>query len=634
MFNRFGWFEGKSTSSRVFGRWRWRGQGPSRPFERRALPPPDTEGLPPHRPESGLSLARRSLQFVAGRGAGVAVVLVLALLLSGAAATEPLIMKRLFDSLTAGGVDRPFLYAMGALVVLEIIRATFNALISVRSWNLRLAVEYRVRERMVRKLADLPIAFHQGEAVGGLMNKMNQGIGGFVAAFGELSFNTLPNLLYLVLSLIAMAKLEWRLSLLVVVFTPLPALIGMRAAREQTERERRLFKQWTRIYSRFNEVLAGILTVKGFAMERAEEERFLTGVREGNTIVRRGLATDARTDALRGLAATLARLGALGFGGALVARGEITLGTLVAFLGYISGLFGPVQGLTSIYQTIRRGTVSLETIFSILDAPEPGADLPETPPAPKLAGAVTFEEVGFAYRQGGARVLERVDLAVQPGETIALVGPSGAGKTTLMTLLQRLNPVSVGSIKVDGTDVRQMTQTSLRQQIGIVFQDVHLFNDTVRANIAYGRPSASQEEIEAAARAANAHHFITALPEGYDTVVGERGSMLSGGQRQRIAIARALLKDPAILILDEATSALDTESEALIQEALRTLTHNRTTFIIAHRLSTVEEADRIVVIKDGRIAEIGSHAELLAAGGYYAEMVRGREGGVLGGTRR
>jgi ATP-binding cassette subfamily B protein len=368
-------------------------------------------------------------------------------------------------------------------------------------------------------------------------------------------------------------------------------------------------------------------------MEEEEKRRFMQGVREGNEVVRRGVRTDNVTGTLRTLAATAARLTALAVGGYLISRQEMTVGTLLAFLGYIGGLFGPVQGLTNTYQTLRKATVSLEAIFSILDAEDVVADGPGASDVRPLKGEVEFREVSFGY-QPGSPVLRDVSLTAKPGETIALIGPSGSGKTTLLALLQRFYSLNEGSITVDGVDIKRMTQRSLRTQIGVVFQDAHLFNDTVRANIAYGRPAAAQTEVEAAARAAHAHDFIMALPEGYDTVVRERGSRLSGGQRQRIAIARALLKNPPILILDEATSALDSESEYLIQRALKTLLSGRTAFVIAHRLSTVRDADRIVVIKEGVIAEAGSHTELLAHGGYYASLVARQARGFLGESTR
>ncbi len=574
------------------------------------------------------ALAVRSLEFIRPYRRRLGLVLVLALILATLSALDPLIMKYLFDQLDRPGGAHRFALAMGGLFGLELLRAAFQWRLGIWSWDVRLAVEYTVRERVVTKLNSLPLTFHQREGVGSTINRINQGITGFVGAFSELAFNLCPTVLYLSLAIIAMFRLDWRLAVAVIVFTPLPALIGARAAPEQIRRERRLVERWSSTYGRLNEVLAGMMTVKGFGMEDAEKQRFLDGVRKGNEVVRRGVRIDGRNGTLRGLAATAARLAALALGGFLAFQGQIGLGTLVAFLGYIGGLFGPVQGLTNTYQTYRKATVSLEIIYGILDAEDTVADVPDAAHVTPLRGEVQLREVGFAY-QAGTPVLRGLDLTVRPGETVALVGPSGSGKTTLVTLLQRLHPVSTGAILIDGIDIRAMTQRSLRSQIGVVFQDPHLFNDTVRANIAYGRPDANAERIEAAARAAQAHDFIMALPDGYDTVVRERGSRLSGGQRQRIAIARALLKNPPILVLDEATSALDGESEHLIQLALRRLLQGRTAFVIAHRLSTVREADRIVVIDGGEIREIGTHEELCGRGGYYASLVERQRLGFL-----
>lgn len=325
----------------------------------------------------------------------------------------------------------------------------------------------------------------------------------------------------------------------------------------------------------------------------------------------------------------LATASALGAGGWLALRGEVTVGTVVAFLGYVQGLFGPVQGLTGVYQTFRRASVSVDTVFEVLDHHDHLADAPDAVEVPAPEGEVTFEDVHFAYDDGRRSVLGGVDLQVAPVEAVALVGPSGSGKTTLMSLLKRLHDPTSGAVRVDGIDLRHLKQHALRRQIGVVMQEPLLFDDTVRANIAYGRPDATLADIEAAARAAYAHDFIQELPRGYDTRVGERGKLLSVGQRQRITIARALLKNPAILILDEPTSALDAEAEAAVQAALRELMRGRTTFVVAHRLSTVVDADRIVVLQHGRIAETGRHRELLAAGGLCARMVHQQVGGLL-----
>ena len=297
----------------------------------------------------------------------------------------------------------------------------------------------------------------------------------------------------------------------------------------------------------------------------------------------------------------------------LVLKGETTLGTLIAFLGYLGGLFGPVQGLTNILRSLRTASVSLESIFSILDAPDHMEDRPDAAEMPTIKGAVCFSTVRFGYDRHRP-VLDGINIDVRAGETVALVGPSGAGKSTLMALLQRLQDPGGGYITVDGIDISRVKQRSLRKQIGVVLQEPLLFNDSIRNNIAYARPEAGIAEIKRVAKAANCHDFIMGLPQGYDTVIGERGGRLSAGERQRIAIARALLKDPPILILDEATSALDAETESLVQEAIEKLLRKRTTFIIAHRLSTVVSADRILALKNGRILEQGTHKELVYRG--------------------
>jgi ATP-binding cassette, subfamily B, bacterial len=371
------------------------------------------------------------------------------------------------------------------------------------------------------------------------------------------------------------------------------------------------------------------VTVKSFAMEDAEKKRFLDEVNSANEVVIRGVGVDSGVGAAQNLVQIAARVAALALGGVLVLRGEITVGTLVAFLGYVGGLFGPVLGLSGVYKTLRTARVSVDEVYAILDAQDLLGDAPHAQEVSHVRGEIELSRVRFGYHPGGPPLLDGIDLTIRPGEWVAVVGPSGAGKSTLVALLQRFYDPSEGAVRVDGRDIRELKQISLRRHIGVVLQDPLLFNESVLDNIAYGCPDAKFSEIEAAARAANAHGFVSRLPDGYHTVIGERGSRLSVGERQRIAIARTLLKDPPILILDEPTSALDAESEQLVQQALDRVTKGRTTLVIAHRLATVVHADRIVVLRGGRIVEQGSHAELLARGGYYAGLVEKQTRGLL-----
>ncbi len=571
----------------------------------------------------------RALKIASPKRKTVLLIIVLTVFLAVAGVLDPLIMKFIFDTLTNGFETTILIKGLIYLLALNLIKELIGGFSNWLTWKTRIQVHHNLLRLTVGRLHILPVEFHRSQGTGAVMTKLERGIQGYVRAIAEITFNVFPALVYLVLALVVMFRLDWRMTLAVAVFAPLPALVATFAAPVQRNRERFLMNQWAKIYSRFNEVLSGIITVRSFAMEDYEKSRFMNDVEAANDQVIRGVGYDSRISAWQNTIVVLARVTALAIGAYLIFEGEITFGTLVAFLGYIGGLFVPVQNLSGVYKTFQMATVSLEHIFEILDEQDFLGDAPDAIEAPVLKGEIEFKHVHFKYPAAAKKIINGFSLQVNPGESIALVGPSGSGKSTLVALLQRFyDPVS-GRILLDGYDLKKLKQISLRRQIGVVLQDALLFNETIADNIRYGRADASFDDVKRAAKAANAHDFIMDMPAGYETMAGERGGRLSGGERQRIAIARAILKDPPILILDEASSAMDAEVEALVQEALQKLMKGRTSFIIAHRLNTVVNADKIVVLKKGVIIEQGSHKELMKKDGYYASLVHKQTKGLL-----
>jgi len=374
-----------------------------------------------------------------------------------------------------------------------------------------------------------------------------------------------------------------------------------------------------------HEKVSSARVIKSFVREQGEITTFASGINADFFNYSRIVMRNTKLAVIADLLGSVGALIVLGYGGLLVIRGQMGVGTLVAFNAYIAYVFPPIVRFVDLATIFQRAITGLENVFKLLDTKPEVADLESAPALPVLRGEVEFRNVSFDYdmqaaRPGGPRTLRDVSFLVPAGRVAAIVGPSGSGKTTIINLLARFYDPASGEVLVDGYDLRKASADSFRRQIGIVLQENVLFSGTLEDNLKYGKPEATREEIISAAKTANAHDFIVALPDGYSTVVGERGAQMSGGQRQRVAIARAILKDPRILIFDEATSALDLASERLIQEAMERVMRGRTTFVIAHRLSTIQKADLILVMDHGRLAERGTHAELLALGGLYARL--------------
>ncbi len=530
----------------------------------------------------------------------------------------PWFVKQAVDLGLAQGAPSTLMVLAGGLLGLGLVRAVFSFGQRYLSAWLAHRVAYDLRNRLYDHIQNLSFAFHDHTHTGELMSRCTSDVSSVEALAGTGVAEFVNIALLLVAALVILFGIHAGLAAAALAPIPVLAFVTVRFGRRIGPLFQRVQEQHAAMTTILQENLSGIQVVQAFAREPYEIQRF----RDANVeLMRRRLATVREWSfnfPMMTFIISVSTAIILWYGGNLVNAGQLTVGTLVAFNSYLGMLAAPVQRMGWLVDMAADAVASGRRIFEILDTPSPVREKPHAVDLPPLAGRVEFRDVGFAYRD--EPTLEGVSFVAEPGQITALVGGTGSGKSTIIHLIPRFYDVTRGQILVDGYDIRDVTLRSLRRQIGIVLQDTFLFSASIRENIAYGREDATEDEIIGAAKAAHAHEFIMQFPNGYDTLVGERGITLSGGQRQRVAIARALLMDPRILLLDDSTSSVDTETERLIQEALAHLMVGRTTFVIAQRLSTVMRAHQILVVERGRIVERGTHGELLALGGRYAVL--------------
>ena len=548
---------------------------------------------------------------------GLAVICII--IASGANLYLPWIIKDMIDKVLAER-DMAMLNIISvSIVVVFAVRGFFYYWQSYLVSYIGQRVVVDVREVMFKKFQRMPMAYFDKHQTGETMSYVTNDVGAIQAALVDNLIEFFTEAAILVGSIVLMLYIDWKLTLLTLITVPMVGyamkIFGRKIKRSGTLIQERV----AGITAMLQESISSIRVVKSFAREDYETKRFhAENMLTFQAVMKNVQLTSLLTPTVEFLAALAVTL-IVWFGGYEVVNGVMSAGSLVAFLTYAVNLANPVKRLSRIYGRMQQAMAAIDRIFSVLDMEETVNDKPDAKVLPKVQGKVSVEGVTFSY-DDKHNALEDVSFEVAPGQMIAFVGPSGAGKSTIANLIPRFYDVQAGAIKIDGYDIRDVTLNSLREQIGIVPQETLLFSTTVMENIRYGRLDATDEEVMAAAVAANADKFIRELPDGYQTQIGERGLNLSGGQRQRMAIARAMLKNPQILILDEATSALDTESEKIVQAALDELMVGRTSFVIAHRLSTIFGADQIFVIDKGKICEHGTHKELLELGGLYSNL--------------
>jgi subfamily B ATP-binding cassette protein MsbA len=527
-------------------------------------------------------------------------------------------VKPIFDKALIQGVDVGRLSLI--IVVLYVVKGICSYLSSTLVADAGQHAVTDLRNGLYEHVLRQSFSFLGRSTTGSLMSHITTDVEKIQAAVSELAGDLLKEGLTILGLLAVLFYMDWRLAVLSLVGMPLAFHPLVRFGQHLRASNETSLRRWRDISEILQETISGFRVVKAFGMEGFEIRRFRRAASRLLNVNMRITRTTAVLPPLMEAVGGLALVAALFYGSVSIRAGHLTTGAFVSFLTALFAMYTPIKRLSRVNATLQAALAAGTRVFEVLDRRDEVPEVDGATELPRVRGEIEYREVGFRYWDGHGAILRHVSFNARPGEIVAIVGTSGAGKTTLVNLLPRFYDVTSGAVVIDGVDVRKATLASLRGQIGLVTQDTVLFNDTVRANIAYGLDDVDEARVESAARAAFAHDFILDLPRRYDTLIGERGSRLSGGQKQRIAIARAILKDPPILILDEATSALDAESERLVQSALGNLMRGRTTLVIAHRLATVRDAHRIVVLDGGEVREVGGHDELLREGGLYCRL--------------
>ena len=621
------------------------------------------------KPKLTRELLGRVLAYARPYWKGITGMLVMILITTGISLISPLIFRTMIDQVLPQKNLHELLLLALALLILPILSGGIGVIQRQLNASVGEGVTFDLRVALFSRLQRMSLRFFTNTKVGELMSRLNNDVVGAQDAISNTIVNIITNIIETIALLAVMLTLEWRLTIVSVLILPLFIIAARRLGNVLRDAARRAMELNAEMNAHMNETLniGGALLVKLFGRANEEGDRFRERAGNVRDIGVRRAVIGSVFFMILGLVSAVGTALVYGLGGYYVIQGSFTVGTIVAFGAYLGQLYGTLQGLASAPVDFSTSMVSFERVFEVLDLPHDIIEKPNAMELKNVTGDLTFENVTFNYDVDESKLLkdvkrygrmedvgavlslagrgdgkngpdngntneantksqardvalENISFRAKPGQLVALVGPSGAGKTTLTYLIPRLYDPTSGVIRIDGHDLKDVTLDSLSSAIGMVTQETYLFHDTIRTNLTYAKMDATQSEIEAAAKAANIHQFIVDLPDRYDTIVGERGYRLSGGEKQRIALARVILKDPRILVLDEATSSLDSESESLIQDALKRVMAGRTSIVIAHRLSTILAADLILVMDRGQIVERGTHEQLLATGGLYSQL--------------